>query len=287
MALIRETWFFSSTGGTRWSEVYYRSRDDLANATFVKTAAHLNRRMALLTPHAQLTKIRYQTVVQPRAAKNVTYNRKGDETAGENPANYTEAAVVNLVSAVGSRKLWLRGISEKAVSRAGDTGLDAPDGAWIDKLKEWFESLKANDYLVLTRKKANWLGDEPRRKKINTIAAGATAGNIVLTLAEEMAVPDSKQLVIGSANPRQFPGLNGVHDIVTGSGTSYTIKYVLPSPTAIPSPGNAYAFKLEYQAIDSMKISHLACSFAYLGGRQTKKLDTGSRGARRVVRRTA
>lgn len=277
--LFKEVWQFSSPGGGPWNEVYYESSGTLAEAASFNEAFRVSR-LALLAEQCTWKKVRVSGVLDPSLHTLVNINRQG--TREGSMANAAEAAVCTLASSVqpGSRKLWMRGLVENSVARSVTTGIGLASPSFLTDLSAFIERLARAGYVVLSKKKG--IGNGIVKTRVTTVTPNVATGVSVLTTAAAHLLAPNDLVTLMSMDEKQFPGLNGTWKADVLTGTTFSIPY-LPALGVEPAAKKGFAQKLAYW--ETATIDPKISGFSYLGSRQTKNPDTGSRGARRARRR--
>jgi hypothetical protein len=291
MSLFRQTWAFAGPQGTTWEEVYdVDSADDLSALPDNGPGVVANR-MALAHPTVSLQHISNRDL-QDRSVPPFqrAYNRVGTAEAGAGtPANANEAAVINLVcvnptgTKVASRKLWMRGLSEAAVSRNATSGADVLSADFVDNLNRWFTSLAGTTegprrYGMLPRTRASWEGPH-FRYKISSVLGNAVSDETTLVLEDNPAYEKGDLIQVNDTNRKILPGLRGPFTVVAQGVGGPVIRYRCAQNNPAPSGYVYEILKPEFLAV-----SRTRSGFAFLGARDTKKPVTRSRGRRSAVR---
>jgi len=277
MAIWKEIWTFQS-GTATWSEVYYSVASTIKDAATFDTP-FLNKRLALLDKFNILRKIRVSAVAGIKQSFVAGINRNGlfSSAIDVGPANVTEAVVCNLVSTVSpaSRRLWLRGTNEEFVKRLPGTGQDFLWPNFAAWMKVWFQALDAANYIILKRLKDGEGGVVTQ--KVNQVNGAAADGTTVITCQGNVGVNTNDMVTLAKFNTKDLPGLNGNFKVLEVAGNTFKVQYSTPgNETFKTSTGTAK--KLAFSEL--CRISGTVSNFNFLGGRKTKNVSTGSRGAR-------
>jgi len=281
MPLYQEVWSFVANSGAKWNEVQYCVAGSLAEAA-VYSAAFKLRRTNLMHPTCTWVKSRVTQVGDPTIHTLVNINAQGtwDPTGGPlNPANPNEAAVINLSSTVrsGTRRLWMRGLPESAVSFNAVTGRSYVNPEWSEKLTLFISMLGSAPQQYAIKKKKTGIGNGIVKTRILQVDGTAANGTSVLMMKDNPLLVADNMIEITRAEPKLFPGLKGPFKVLAADGTSITIQYSTAQNELIKSD-KAMGAKLSYW--EDAVINPSASGFNFGGSRKTKNDATGSRGAR-------
>lgn len=281
MPIFKEIWNFTS-GANTWSEVYYSVASDLNGASGF-TPAFLDKRLILLHPLNILRKIRVSNIAAARESVVISYNLAGQNTpfTGANPASITDAVVCNLVSTAqpSNRRLWLRGVTDGDQFRNAATGNDELRPGFDTLLKAWFVALQTNGYIILARIPPGSSG--VIKSYADRVNGAAATGNSIVTLPNPFTGVVGDIVTFHNFNEKDLPGLKGKFRVDAIAGNTITVQYTTPFNANIV-PAQGYVKKLVYY--DTAIINGTKSNYSFAGGRKTKNVQTGSRGARSAVR---
>lgn len=286
MATFRVVWEFIEANGSGFNEVYYQDIPNLA--TIIVSNNLLNARLALLHTTNKFQRVRYSQVDQQRVTKTLGVALPGQSVDNNGPVPTGAAAVLQLSGAAGGqRKLWLRGIGNSSYQRDPISGVDAPPAFFLQKLTTFFNALAQEGYGIRRLTPAAQPGQGAlSRIKLVTVAPSMSPGIATVTLAAAPGYPFPGRVVIGGANKKDLPAINGHWQLTSPPvGAAVTIPYQTPANMTV-NGGNAYMRQEVYQATSVMSAS--GCAFDHFGTRTSRVPLFRSRGARRAARlRTA
>lgn len=288
MGTYRTTWNFAGPQGATWEEVWDVQAGSIALSIPGAERGSLARyRMALAHKSVSLQSISALDLENPDLPPfPVAINLSG--TANNQtgiPANTDEAAVINVVcvsedaTVFATRKWWLRGLEETAVSRDENSGADVLSPDFSDNLSRFFSKIrdlvsKEIRFGMRPRTRSSWEGPL-FRYGISSIAGNVNQDFCVLTLSEDPGWVRGQRIQINDASKKHLPGLRGIFTILEVAGNLITIRYRVPQ-AAPPASGYAYVLLRE----NFLTVMAARSAFAFLGSRQTKKPVTHSRGRR-------
>lgn len=282
MPLFQEIWSFVGNSGAKWNEVQYCVASTLADAA-VYSPAFRKRRTDLLHFTCTWTKVRVTQVSDPAVHTLVNINAHGTFPGSSNPANPGEAAVINLSSTVrsGTRRLWMRGLPEKAVQFEPVTGRSFLDPQWAGLLTTFISGIAnvTNQYAI--KKKKVGIGNGIVKSRILQVDGTAANGTSVIKFKDNPLLVANDYVEITRAEPKLLPGMKGPFKVLAAAGVDVTIQYSTPANALIKSD-KAMGAKLSYW--EDAVINASASGFNFGGVRKTKNDATGSRGARSAQR---
>lgn len=282
MPTYKTVWSFIEGSGSPFSEVYYTDEADAFAASRISTP-EVSSRLALLYNNHTFLSIRSSNVAQPRDTSLNVLNRKGAAVSSDGPLAPGWAIVCTLQApGVGTRKLWMRGGVRNDFVRDNASGLDAPPADLLVRLKAFFAQLQAGGWGI--RKllpKSNIPGNA--LTPINMVHVDGTANNgtsdVLFPVAPPYAAGD--RVIIGGANLKDLPGINGHFDVIKAVGNSIIIPYATPNNGLVLTVRGTVRKEI-YQNVSVFNRN--ACSFSYYGQHSTKSSFSSSRGARRAAR---
>lgn len=272
-------WTFVEPNGGSFSEIYYATGTNPSDL-LPQPPAGVNARLTLLDPSCTWQKIRVANVSGIRSTAQRIVNWGGYATPSTGPSIPGAAMVCNLVgTSGGSRKLWMRGLPGDFVSRGSGTGRDIFSDGIQKAFTAFVTSYSQSGYGLRIL--------QPQTKyTINTVDSSAKNGTALVTftipaggVAPNWTYPT--RVVIGGADKKTLPGLNGHWTIVTGTANTVTIKYVVANYGVVT--GLAGTIKQESYSGVSLFAPNLSQP-AYWGTHTTRNPITNSRGARRASR---
>ena len=274
---------FFSTGkkGGTWSEVWYRSANDL-NSAVQFSQRLINLRLDLLHPINILSKIRVSQVGSPRITSIVNVQKNGYQFAPTTPAPIDSAIVCTLSSSAhaATRRWWLRGWDASFAKRDSDSGNDTFSAGCINGVKNFLTEAAASSFEILPLVKSSVGGFA--YIAVTKVDGTAANGTSVLTLAAAPPGGLPMQVILGRFSKKDLPGLNGTYTVLAAGALSVTIPYSTPENQMIASPDGRLRL-LGY--LSGAVIDPTISGPSFIGSRQTKSPFTGSRGARSANRR--
>jgi hypothetical protein len=263
-----------------FSEVFYRDAADLASAAvFTPTFTS-----AMLLPRVDLTvlrKARISSVDNNRNSVVVNINR-GSPTSNTDPDICSTSAVVTLnAPTTGSRRqVWMRGLPDKWVSRAPQTGVDDPHPQLLIYIGNYISALAFEGYQVRSLKK---LGIAPLVYTPISSVTVVGPGIVTLTFTVDIATSEGKRLIISQLDQKKFGGLQGTFTVMNVTSRTVQVAYnsTLAPGTYPVEKGRVRPAEYEYGAISSS-----LSAFLKFGSRDTGRNPLGGRGrrSRRLLR---
>lgn len=282
MPLFQEVWSFIGASSAKWNEVYYSISADLDGASNF-TQHFKNSRLDLLHTSCTWQKVRITQVTDPTIHTLVNINLAGHDGPGEAPANPGEACVVNLASSVrsGSRRLWMRGLTENSVTFSPTTGQSIINPAFNTLLTAFIQRLASQFESYAIKKRKKGAGNGVIKTRVTRVDGTIGSGRARLFCEKDpmLAVGDMVQL--SRFEPKLFPGLAGPFKVLAFEGFTVDVQYSVPQGENILSE-TGLAEKLIYY--EDAVIDSSISGFQYGGVRKTKNVATGSRGARSAQR---
>lgn len=283
MTAYKQIWYWEG-GGSTWTDVYYRAGTQLESAANLPLA-FINKRLRLLDEFFTLKKIRTSDTTLSRSSIITPYNLAGQwsdwQESDDPPATTSEAVVLTLVSTANpcSRRVWIRGIGEDAATRSKESGRDVLSPIFSEAIKEWIKALASNGYIIYAKVKQN---PANTRRITEVDGTGGVGQSIIKT---DQAIPGLNlplTIEISQTSAKDLPGLNGTFQVQGISQGLYPIiNYVTPQ-NALYKLANGIVKKKAYT--DNAVIDPTKSNFNFVGSRQTKNINTGSRGARPAKR---
>lgn len=287
------TWSFAGPGGVIFHETYFSTAENLEKATPTRADGEIVARAVLLNHLYSFTSVTVKSIDDPtKPPVQVPIRLSGAVTDPLlAPANAKEAAVVSLVCTNGvltsQRKIWMRGLDETDVERDATTGIDKPSNIFLTELGVFLKAMAGNNpvnavqprqYGMLPRARATVTGPLFRR---SLVSLGVPAGGdiAVITTAVEHGFVAGNLVTINGADQKKAPGLKGIFTVLDTTPTTFTIRY---TANGIVLSLGGYAYKILRS--NFLRINPARSAFAFLGSRDTKKLDTNSRGRRPASR---
>lgn len=293
MPNFHNTWSFTGPGGVVWHEVYDSIASDLDAATPSSNSLEIKARAHLLNGLCVFNTVTVKSIDDPSVPPvQVGINLSGSVADPPlNPANAKEAAVYRLLcsdgTSIASRKLWLRGLNERDVSRDEVTGKDVVNAEFAAAVSLFLikmqglpapTSVQPRKYGMIPRTRATWEGPLKRFKIIGLTGVPGDDQAVIETDAAH-GLAKGQRIVINATDAKTAPGLKGIFTVIAFDATHLTVRY--STPAADIHPGG-YLYRLIRPTL--LPIQAVSCRFAFLGSRDTKKLDTNSRGRRPAKR---
>lgn len=291
--LARHTWSFSGPGGTRFHETWVCQADNFLDCVPSRAGQEIIDRLPLLNPLCTFNSISVKSITDGSIPPvQVRVGFAGQSNLGTaQPANAKEAAVFNIVCTDGTktagRKLWMRGIDEDAVQRSAVTGNDILDANFENRFNIFIHTLTGSSakgsklprvYGMLPRKRVGGVGGQTKFQ-ITKVEKGSSSSIANVFADDLIGISADDYIVINGASPKAAPGLRGIFKVIANVGGSVRVSYKTPS-----SPIDCGGYFYKYEAATFLPVSFLLTSFAFMGSRDTKKLDINSRGRRPAKR---
>lgn len=292
VATAQLTFMFSGPRGESWGESYsidvpgVKSKQSLFDRFPDANQAFVQNRLRFLNKQCILQSIRISYTTSPKESLILPYNLPGIGGTGsadvDNNADVcSTAAVFNLYGQEqGQRKVWFRGLSDSAFERDGTTGLMKLLAVTNTSIMSFLTAAQAFGIGIVRRVKAT--DDGPNRKiGVVTVNGETYPGFALLTTQEPHGWTGKVNVLIGLANKKNLPGLNGIFQFEVASANTGWVKYATPLYQSVP--GNPAYVRIFAQ--DSLSVIVATRSrFAWAGSRQVKSSFSRSRGARSARR---
>jgi hypothetical protein len=270
-----------------WSEIWYVTTSSLyycANTIAIDPAL-LQAMVAFRPPVSLLYNVRISSVSQNRQSLIKYINMKGGTGVYQDPDVCGASALYRFNASVtaASRAIWFRGLPDAFVTRDPNTGQDKEDASlkiavnnYLTQIKRWTFQIRSQIPLPVPPVDPN------KDYAVQTIAAGAISGQTALTTPMGSNFQVDTLVKIHLANPKDFPGLNGIWQVLTSAagGTSITIPYQFP----IGGAGPIGRMKIRPIAYQYGNVDDNTTNFIGYNTRKTGKNRWGGRGARSAVR---
>jgi hypothetical protein len=275
----KQIWTFSSSNAGTWSEVFYKQAATLDQARTI-SAAHMRKRLAMLSSVCYLEKIRTAEITNLRNAETDAWGRVGAWTTGA-PLVDTASCVVNLISSLipSTRKWWMRGINDDFITRDTLNGRERLRPLAQTALQDFLDSLESNQYLILP--KVNQVAAGHANNPLVQVDGSLNVGKSTITLKNPAAAVAGDIIIIARASKKDLPGLNGRWKILASAGFTMDIDYATPNFAVVKA---TTGYVNQYVPVVGAIISGARSSFGYYGDHQTKNVLTGSRGAKSAAR---
>jgi hypothetical protein len=275
------TWGFTEANGATFSEIYYTTASNPSQATLVDANGSASR-LALLDPSCTWRTVRAADVNNARSTAQRVVNWVGTAKNSIGPAAAGTAMVCQLVGVNGgSRKLWMRGIPAYFVTRNDESGRD------------YFVPAITNPFQAMIKGNANFgygMRSLTQTQKYTIASVDGTVAPGFATITFNPLPPaaapifqNPSRVVIGSADRKTLPGLNGHWTVLNGlnAGGSVVIRYQVAGNAKITL--NCGTIKQEgYGGVSVFNPQQ--CQPAYWGTHTTRNPISNSRGARRAQR---
>lgn len=273
---------FAENNGAGFNEVYYLTATSIANLQPFPGPQFIQQRLQLLNPLNTWLRIRVSQVASPRITTVINVNQAGTSIAPGGPLPPGAAMVLALSGApTGSRKLWMRGLSQSHYLRDPMSGKDILDAALTAALPTYFATLQANNLGILQLTPNS--GPNTVNGKFTITQVDGTAGNgtSILTFVGASGWAVNTRLLMSGFSKKDLPGLQGQFTVIAVGAQTVTINYQTPELSIVKTPGAAARYA-PYQAVSIFNPAR--CSFDHWGTRTTRSPLSHSRGARRAVR---
>lgn len=266
-----------------WSEIYYITQPDLAG---VKVQVGIGLQTAMVNFRNQLTRLqscRISDIANNRTTVVQVIGRNGTNN-GLTADVASTAGIVTLKENLflGTRKVWLRGISDSDVVRLLD-GNDNPSPGFILGMANYFDAIAFAGLQIRSLVK---IQDPPigrmAKTSILSIAGLAQSGVVSLTTELPAAFIVGDRVKISQMSPKDFPGLNGLYKVkaVANNGLTFTVEW--NPPTALAQA--VVKGKVRPVVYNYGVISANDCTFYSFAPHKTGKNPRGGRGARSALR---
>jgi hypothetical protein len=281
MANFKIAFVYSQPIAKGFTEVYYRVADTIQQAATFSTNL-LNHACNLRHPLTVLRKIRVSDTLGNRSSLVVAVNQGGNYLAGsgDQGPDITGVSAVCLLASVAkasSRRVWLRGLSDTAVTRSSTTGLDTPTEQLRSAINNWIASLSRNNFAIRSLVK---LGTPPNvYQRINSITGTVAQGKVTVTFTGVNQAAVGQRIIISQVSPKLYPGINGHWTVLAIGSNTFDIGYNLDQ---VP-PSAVTVGKWRPEGYEYGQITEAISDFDHFGTRTTGAGFTAGRGRRRAL----
>jgi hypothetical protein len=270
---------FAENNGAGFNEVYHTQGSSPTNA-LNGYGVFVSARLALLHPLNTFLRIRVSDINSPRLTSLANVNLSGLAPSTGGPLPVGAACVCSIRgSAMGARKLWLRGIPEAWYLRNVTTGVDAPPAALLTALANYLAAMVGFGVgmVHLQPKGVGLYTNQPLTKVDGSLGNGITS----ITAQNNPVFALGSRVVIGGTSRKDLPALNGQWTVVGVYSTGFQISYNTPQGIIVLNP-KGYVRQATYSSLDVFASSQFI--FDHFGTRTSRNPLTNSRGARRAQR---
>lgn len=277
LATVEHSWVFFDANGRKWTEKYNKTADDPTTSVYNLTDSYINLRLAFLVKSCYLRSIKSRDVsgVLPPAERLLNlYGLYG--LTGTLPDLTTTAVVMRLVGLTGGQRLiWFRGVPDSEVERDPVSGVDLFRGLLKTSVEAWLAAQAPSGYAILNRTKPV-VGTPSETRYGGPVTGLAQLNRATVSMSNTAGYAVGARVRIARYDEKRLPGFNGEYTLLAVTPTFITVGYRTPAPILytgtngqvrliVPRPLNV--------------IDGPSCQFSHYGTRQTKSLQTNSRGA--------
>jgi hypothetical protein len=266
----------------QWSEVWYTLNSSLEGAASGVTTALLRPFVNFRDLSVFLTKVRISDVANNRTSIVLVQNIQGNSpNSGPDVTNTTALVSITEPTYGSGRKVWVRGLADLDVQRNPNSGVAQPSAALLSGINRYISNLVNAAFMIRSNTKIATPPVPPISKNYGaTITSPPNAKQVQIT-ATIPTVPQYGYVEIRRADPKIWPGLNGIYQVSSApNANSMVIDYNWPvGGGPIGFGGYWRPVIYNYGAVQSV-----GAGLQLFTSRKTGKNTTGGRGARSAVR---
>jgi hypothetical protein len=267
-----------------WTEVYYQQAGSIAAARATYTALFLSFMSATKGTFAHCNTVRISDTANNRNALSFYVSCQGSQYSASpyHPDIKNTCGYVQLRSVTPplQRPLMIRGLPDEVTVRDELTGVSIPALGWEGNVNNWITVLQSRNFGI---RGLQPLGTAPYLfYPVSQVMGTNGTGQVVITtpLAGAAGLPSPLRVIVSQVNNKQLPGFNGHYNVLSATGTTFTIPYNIPATGTVPITKGR--IRIENYVFGPIDVP--TSGFVRFSSRDTKELFAGGRGRRSGTR---